>query len=51
MTVPTTTQNARVKTMKISDETNARLSKLGSVSKTVDVIIDLLDFWDKEQKK
>jgi len=40
-----------VKTMKISDETHARLSKLGRVSKTVDVIIDLLDFWDKEHKK
>ena len=47
-----TTQNAMVKTMKISDETHARLSKLGSVSKTYeDVIIDLLDFWDKEHKK
>jgi hypothetical protein len=41
-----------VKTLKISDETHARLSKLGSIGDTFeDVIKQLLDFYEAKGKK
>jgi hypothetical protein len=43
--------NTLVKTLKISDETHARLSKLGSIGQTFeDVIKDLLDFYENNKK-
>jgi len=41
-----------VKTLKISEETHARLSKLGSIGETFeDVIITLLDEHDGKKRK
>jgi predicted CopG family antitoxin len=43
--------NTLVKTLKISDGTHARLSKLGSIGETYeDVIKKLLDLYEKNKK-